>query len=361
MYYVEIIPIMNNKKEIKALTGLRFLAALMVLLFHSGSGFIAGISENKFIINILNNGFLGVSFFFILSGYILTYNYQSNNFDYRKYAYARISRVYPVYFLSLAVAMPLVIHKLDYFDIASTLMMIQSWVPYWSGHGYVWVMQAWTISVEFFFYIFFPIIIFSINKLTKNIIYLLLIFVISIMIAYGLPTIHPGEQRFDLGNLPDMVILPILRFPEFIYGSLLCKIMMIYKNDFNRIDDKYFFLFTLILLTILLLVLSCNTINNFSYLTIASVVFGILLILLTFEKSIFSRFLGSKLMVILGSASYSEYLLQGPIREWFKFFYLDSIIFRIIYPLFLIIISIIVYYCYENPAKKLIIKLLKNN
>ena len=58
-----------------ALTGIRFFAAFSVLAFHYGAAFTERMHAPHFVSNFLRNGYMAVSLFFVLSGYILTYSY----------------------------------------------------------------------------------------------------------------------------------------------------------------------------------------------------------------------------------------------------------------------------------------------
>ena len=87
-----------------ALTSLRFFAALHVLLFHmyamqimTGSGFYRSLASV---------GYVGVSFFFVLSGFILVYTYAGRETTPVKFWQARFARIYPAYLFSLVVTFP---------------------------------------------------------------------------------------------------------------------------------------------------------------------------------------------------------------------------------------------------------------
>jgi peptidoglycan/LPS O-acetylase OafA/YrhL len=72
----------NNKVRLEALTSFRFIAAFMVFIYHAGFW------------SAYQTGYIGVSFFFILSGYILAYNYserlkQLNAYEIKKFYIAR--------------------------------------------------------------------------------------------------------------------------------------------------------------------------------------------------------------------------------------------------------------------------------
>jgi peptidoglycan/LPS O-acetylase OafA/YrhL len=64
--------------SIPALTGVRFFAAIAVLLFHYGASFLERSGIPSPIAQFLHNGYLGVSLFFVLSGFILTYTHKND-------------------------------------------------------------------------------------------------------------------------------------------------------------------------------------------------------------------------------------------------------------------------------------------
>src|SRR5713101_642898 len=95
---------------IKALTSLRFFAAVHVILFHMTMNRIG--TYPLLVRNFLLASPIGVVFFFVLSGFILTYNYVRKDkpvTDSRSFWRARFARIYPVYVLSLGVGLPVLI------------------------------------------------------------------------------------------------------------------------------------------------------------------------------------------------------------------------------------------------------------
>ena len=80
-----------------ALTSLRFFAASYVLVFHSGGPTLSEFGRLPPLLdNFLMNGYLGVTFFFVLSGFILTYVYYgrlTTQKDRTRYAAARFARI----------------------------------------------------------------------------------------------------------------------------------------------------------------------------------------------------------------------------------------------------------------------------
>jgi peptidoglycan/LPS O-acetylase OafA/YrhL len=89
------------------LTSLRFVAASYVVIFHYWPIFLAAyIYPPGFVMR----GNAGVTFFFVLAGFILAYNYAETNFSERgrlvSFYIARLSRIYPVYLIALAISLP---------------------------------------------------------------------------------------------------------------------------------------------------------------------------------------------------------------------------------------------------------------
>ena len=108
----------QSRKSLHALTGARFLAAFWVLAYHFAIQFRFDTLPGKApstgalplgLAPIILQGHLAVDFFFILSGFILSYTYVSSEGalrgSRREFWVARIARVYPVYLLGLALGL----------------------------------------------------------------------------------------------------------------------------------------------------------------------------------------------------------------------------------------------------------------
>lgn len=99
---------MERSRYIPALTSLRFYAAVLVFLFHYVPRDPAA---ESMLLNVLNHGYAGVSFFFVLSGFILAFNYMGTNWSeagrWRKYLLRRFTRIYPALAVSTLLSWPL--------------------------------------------------------------------------------------------------------------------------------------------------------------------------------------------------------------------------------------------------------------
>lgn len=135
---------------IKNVQALRFVFVMLVVMSHIiGRSFDFG-------------GECGVSFFFMLSGFVLSYAYgekvQARTFGHRWFILKQLSKFYPLHVL-LFIIMIILDARLGYFfswdKMVANLLLIQSWVPsddfYFVGNG-----LSWFLSDLMFFYIVFP-------------------------------------------------------------------------------------------------------------------------------------------------------------------------------------------------------------
>src|SRR2546422_4392241 len=158
-----------RKVELSGLTGIRFYAALPVYLAHVTviPGMEASTGESLF----FNLGVGSVSLFFVLSGFILTYNYADVFRDgvsaagYKRFVWDRLTKIYPVHFLTLLLVLPIAIFSphlpLDWRAVPFHLLLLQcfwpSSTPAFSGYLNV---PSWSISCEWFFYLLAPVVMF---------------------------------------------------------------------------------------------------------------------------------------------------------------------------------------------------------
>src|SRR5262245_8110265 len=159
-----------RKPELPALTGIRFYAALLVFLSHVP--LIPGMDQMTEHHLVFNAGVVGVSFFFVLSGFILTYNY-SDVFsqrlgldDYRKFVWDRLTKIYPVH---LAITLPMIPLQLlspnlplDWRAVPVHLVLAQCFWPSPSPPFYKYLnVPSWSISCEWFFYLCAPFLLYA--------------------------------------------------------------------------------------------------------------------------------------------------------------------------------------------------------
>jgi peptidoglycan/LPS O-acetylase OafA/YrhL len=337
----------RTPKRIEALTGVRFLAAVFVLVFHYGATYIASAGAPVFIGNFLHHGYLGVSLFFILSGFILTYNYQDRIQKkwLAPFFFARFARIYPVYVLALLIALPVLEKPLSLGDAVRVLTLTQSWTPVTSEQGYAWVLQAWTLSVEFFFYLAFPFVLPLVLALDRTMLVLLTVLCWAAMILFGIPTLAPGTAEAPtIGGLA-AAPLPVLRSVEFFLGMLVCRWVTLHELKLGPVAGN---VLTIVVLASILGIMA--GFNDPRMLGLGMVLTSVFLVLLTDEHSIVAWFLSTRAMVVLGAASYAMYIVQGPVRAWMHVVS-DDMIGRMASPFVTIGFSVLVYFLWEKPIR----------
>jgi peptidoglycan/LPS O-acetylase OafA/YrhL len=151
-------------EQLKALTSLRFFAALWVVLFAYWPNLAAGPAPG-----FVQKGSLGVELFFVLSGFILCHVYlpgfEESRFRYGKFIWARIARVYPLHLATLAgigliaaaaiaAGMSVGAGILSWDTLPANILMIHAW-GFTAEAG--WNHPSWSISAEWFAYLAFPL------------------------------------------------------------------------------------------------------------------------------------------------------------------------------------------------------------
>jgi peptidoglycan/LPS O-acetylase OafA/YrhL len=153
------LPAIARKPPLTALTGLRTLLALSIVFFHFTPPHLEMLSP------VFDNGFVFVGFFFLLSGFILSYNYAERPTPLikRDFWIARFSRLYPVYLVALAFSLQMLQSewtarsRSEFFQgLLLTPLLLQGWLP---NLATFWNTVAWTLSCEVMLYFAFPWII----------------------------------------------------------------------------------------------------------------------------------------------------------------------------------------------------------
>ena len=160
---------------IRQLTGVRFVAAAWVVLYHlQGPLNTIGLLAIPVFGDMLRVGRLGVDLFFALSGFILTHTYlnrlgeQVHAKATVKFWWLRLARVYPVHFVMLVVAGVAVVAQarvtgkaldrdwLTPLDFGRNVLLVQEWG---SDPQRGWNLVAWSLSMEWLAYLIFPLLV----------------------------------------------------------------------------------------------------------------------------------------------------------------------------------------------------------
>ena len=153
----------ERRPPLPALTGLRTLLALTILMFHfTPNGLTWAKHPSVTLYPLIDIGYVFVSFFFLISGFILSYNYAHRPGGVRKVDFwvARFSRLYPVYLLTMLISIPMLMlewqarpHGQFWAGAILTPMLMQGFFPHLATF---WNTVSWTLSCEVVLYIAFP-------------------------------------------------------------------------------------------------------------------------------------------------------------------------------------------------------------
>lgn len=154
-------------RRIESLTGLRFLAALLVTAFHVY--FSVGARHYPAIAPLfVAVGPSAVSFFFILSGFVLTWSYRPGTPDTTFYR-RRFARIAPAHLVTATVTALLFLSLHIHLSPGALLSipLLQSWFPTSSVYFGLNAV-SWSLGCEVFFYALFPLILGAAIRLSAN-------------------------------------------------------------------------------------------------------------------------------------------------------------------------------------------------
>lgn len=365
---------MNAKGELKGLTSIRGIAALLIVYHHF---FLLTINvQGEATRRALSCAAIyGMTLFFVLSGFVIHYTYhdriQKNN-GVTDFIIARIARLMPLYvvFIGINILINFFILHISPANIYAILIPInliaaQSWffgglsgVPlhYSLHYGNV----AWSISTEVLLYFFYiPILFIIIRHLTRKKEKYYLLILLSFMIVVRYVVFHYTYDGSKFGFWLNY-ISPYGRFFEFMAGVFIAEIFRSY-NLFEK--NRAYVLF----LAIGFAALSCCNyafweIGNFTVLAyIGSFISSVLLIIyLTGLGECPTKFHAiNDFFYRVGILSYSIYLLHSLLFPIFRDIDLPSSVRLILFTVILYFVSSLSYRFIEYPGKRLILTKLR--
>ncbi len=312
----ETPPPAATKSRLPALTGLRAFAALNLVFFHFGNP-----KDFGWLAPVVDNGYTSVSFFLLLSGFILAYNYSDRaargEMAVGKFWLARFSRLYPVYIFSLVVSLGMLATEFHaqtrpmfVGGIVLTLLLFQGWSPTLSTF---WNTPAWTMSTEAFFYLVFPWVVRwkRPSKLSWLLMLLALLWMAGMICPALYTWLHPDgnlhPDRYSNGWwIRALKFTPPPHLPSFLFGAVLADL-----NGRFPVTSRWRLACGITGLTALYFVLAHGERLPFVFLHdgLLMPIFGLAILGLA-GKNFLSQIFGFLPFVLLGEASYCLYLLH---------------------------------------------------
>ncbi len=312
--------------------------------------------------DLFHNAYEAVTFFFLLSGFVLTYSHRrahdlASGAGLRRYYFGRIARIYPVYWLALLIAAPQFIyegmrenHPLYAPDefLASLLLapaLLQTWYPLAAA---LWVWPAWSLSVEVAFYAILP---FVVPRLSRRPVWQQLAISLALLCVVEVLRIWLSNGGAPWFNPPLILSFEFLHYhfwlfaPVFLLGSALANAYAKYPPTpraaslmFNGAG-------------VLILGLFCCR-SSMPPWALSNVVlaplFAVLVLGATKAAGLLPRLLSNPSMVLLGNASYALYILHLPLFHWWKS--LDLPLPPEVFCLIAVALSVICYRYVETPV-----------
>ena len=363
-----------GRPRIESLTGLRWFAALAVFLSHNVPGGKTPSSVSTF----FSSGYMGVTLFFVLSGFVLTVTYGASLAEPRfanvwNFGVARIARVMPLYWLVLAS----VVVVLIFFGSAPTseglwwhFLALQAWAGDLKT-AYSWNGPGWSVGVELFLYAIFPILILMTRVLSstrKAVILAALVVVgmVALVVLFHV-TGHDELPREDPASAHRWIYrCPLLRIGDFMLGICGAVIYVRERNRARLVRVAPLFAAGASLLMLVLMMVPPLLESSLSY-DLAYAFPGAILILalaLGPHRGV-AKFLGSASLVTLGELSYAFYLIHVPVGSLFQIagisrngFTSVSISVLIFVLVLLVAMSWALHVLFERPARMFLRKRL---
>jgi peptidoglycan/LPS O-acetylase OafA/YrhL len=335
------------------------------------TGVLPDISEVLYA--FLDSGFAMVGLFFVLSGFVLAYNYLPGNTGtrggVRNFWVARIARVYPMYLLAFLLAALPFWWEYRRPDLSFTsksaayaLTLTQAWHP---SYALRWNAPGWSLSNEAFFYATFPLFGAFLTRLKSP--HLLAISFVLWLIGSVVPLSAFGAWQRGLLSTPQYgegwltIVLcnPLLRLPDFLIGVAVGKIFLLRQSSPSWSMPPWIPL----LAALVALVVVDRLPTSLGQTTPLAALWAVLLYSLACApRSVSARFLGGRSMVLLGEASYAMYLLHLPI--WFLAAHYLPVpspeqtflcwAYIGVYFLVVVAVSIVAHKIFEEPVRRLI-------
>lgn len=290
------------------LTSLRFFAALAIVLFHL---------DKHVPITFPNSLSLGVSFFFVLSGFILTHAY-GEEFPIKQFFLNRFARLWPVHVFCFMLSILLLEAERVELSVRTllNLTLLQAWVPL-KGVPFAFNGPSWSISAELFFYALFPLLV----KCHRLVLILVLCLAISILSFQFIELQSPSEISsipiYSFLTAHYLLQFPPVRLAEFVAGILAGRL---YKRGWGANFGGSFFEATAIVVMIYYstwlstlrsgdLPISAEFKLWFSQ-TGAMFVFAALIFVFAHGRGLIGKFISNRVFVKLGEISFCTYMFH---------------------------------------------------
>jgi len=358
-------PTTTRKPPLPALTGIRTLLALSIVLFHFTPPHLG------LLYPFVDNGYIFVGVFFLISGYILTYNYadRARTLNKRNFWVARFARLYPIYLLALIVSVKMLedewavrSHAEFWKGIVLTPFLLQGWSP---NLATFWNTVAWTLSCEVMLYIAFPWLIRIPWPKTAGRLIALLLAVWAIgMVPHSLYLLlNPDHLTGPVTRYTSTYLVRFLKYTPLPYTcTFLVGVILGKLQHALSITERQRFALAAVSVGVLL-VFFYGFVSHFPYLLMHGglliPLFSALVLGLSGVNPVAAAF-ACRPLLIVGESSYCLYLLHFNVLILIRKFHLSQHLHLSAFDpwfsyVFVILFSLAAYRFVENPSRRAIL------
>jgi len=317
-----------SRHAIHPLTSFRFFAALAVFLHH---------------VAFAPEGYVGVTFFFILSGFILAYNYGAafSGLSRKKvgeFYLNRFARVYPVHFLTFLLAVPVLYLELraggswleefyrrqpnaPFWDAVASLSLVQSFSPL--NRTYLsYNALSWSLSNEFFFYALFPLCLWlwarlRIGRVWKTASVWLGVWALATLFVAAFRDVAFAHWLF--------YVFPPFRLADFLLGIILCSgfLGLAARPEVDNIKVEVFTALEIGTVAVLLAAIYLHPFvhQSFRYSVYYAPFMSLVILVFAFQRGHLSKLFSYPALVLLGEISFSFYMLHQITLRYLSVFF----------------------------------------
>jgi peptidoglycan/LPS O-acetylase OafA/YrhL len=269
--------------------------------------------------HFIAHGYLAVDLFFLLSGFVIFLSYHaslSTNFPHSvgKFYWNRFSRIYPLHFVMLGGYLMLFAaftylsssHAAPESYTWSTFIQSMFLVHMWFGSDLTWNVPSWSISSEWFVYLFFPLMAFSLRKLRGGIAAHLLSIAAAAVVLY---VIYSMSGLHSIGaDIPHMALVRTMF--EFLMGVFVGSLYVNHRDFLERYATVALAAF----------VASCvlYALTSTPDYALIPITFALLIAYLSVTTSWITAALSTPVLVYLGEISYSTYMVHYLVYDLLK-------------------------------------------
>jgi peptidoglycan/LPS O-acetylase OafA/YrhL len=364
-------------QKLDTLTSLRFFAALAIVIHHTKAAFEA----TAWITSPIPLDY-GVSFFFVLSGFILTYSHpeSTRKVSARSFYVARFARIWPLHFVTFLLCLGLIPeHARVAPDTAATvvsnLLLVQAWIPK-AAYFFSYNAVSWSISAEIFFYLCFPFLGRNLARTWHWKLLLVCGLAVSVLVLATViqaPAYDP-KTPFEVSATGLSYISPFVRIGEFFLGMLtaLAYERLAGLSRVDRIGPSIWTAFELGSLALLpvMVKLSEHAVADIrtaiahgepfaEYVGHAggTPAFMVIIGVMAFGRGYVSRLLACRPLVVLGEASFALYLVHQVLIGWYfvnipKLTHVSNDVVCVAYWTVSILASLVLWRFVETPMRQ---------